>query len=323
MRRFLLVLGLVDGLSRGFDKSVKKKKVNKPAVKSKRPVAVVDKWGLPLEPTNEDDPVETIRSRTKSLRKPTLLSEIDTSHFQAPLEWAPRLRAVHLDPLVIRVEGFMTEAECDEVVSLSGRSKEMPKAAGTFDSSQALRRTSTTWYARFREPELAPLLGRAESLLGGDCLHKFEEVQIARYLEGEQFKWHEDAVPPSLLSGNDGGQRIATLLVYLSGEGDARKHGGATTFRDLGENPPLKIAPRKGDALLFFPAVEERGRYVPDDRTVHMAMPVLSGEKWVSQLWLHEKPYPPVILDDNERPDNLQLTLSQSYRSPPSAVNSN
>ena len=90
-------------------------------------------------------------------------------------------------------------------------------------------------------------------------------------------------------------QRVATLLVYLSGDGDEAQ-GGATCFRDLGAPPPLRVAPVAGDALLFFPAFHPSGR--PDDRTVHAAEPA-KAEKWVSQLWLHEGPYPPCILDDN------------------------
>ena len=142
-------------------------------------------------------------------------------------------------------------------------------------------------------------------------LQRFEEVQIARYLPGERFLWHEDAVPPPLLAqdGSDGGQRVATLLVYLSGDGDASK-GGATCFRDLGDPPPLRVLPQKGDAILFFPSRRVRphdGPFQPDDRTVHAGEPSTGPkiEKWVSQLWLHDRPFPPAILQNNDRPASL------------------
>ena len=94
---------------------------------------------------------------------------------------------------------------------------------------------------------------------------------------------------------------MSTLLVYLTGDGDAA-NGGATCFRDLGAPPPLRVRPAAGDALLFFPALYPSGR--PDDRTVHAAEPAV-GEKWVSQLWLHADDYPTCILDDNPRPPDL------------------
>lgn len=148
------------------------------------------------------------------------------------------------------------------------------------------------------------------------------QVQLARYRSGERFRMHEDAVPPSLLCDDklrDGGQRLATLLVYLSGDGNTHTHGGATSFRDLGETPPLRVAPVKGDALLFFPAVRHlhSSVWTPDDRTAHQAMPVLKGEKWVSQIWLHEAPYPPVILDENDRTQELKRAIHPFCSPPP------
>lgn len=61
-----------------------------------------------------------------------------------------------------------------------------------------------------------------------------------RYRPGEKFTWHLDALPPAPDLASRGGQRTATLLVYLTDmpEGD----GGATAFRDLG---PLRVRPRK------------------------------------------------------------------------------
>lgn len=288
----------VAALSRGF---------GKPPVKKKKKV---DPWGVP----SEDTPVPSIVARTRPLVAPQPLTEVDRPSnvvFEAFDDaWAPRLECLHLDPLVIRVKALMSRDECDRLVAAtsSTRCKELPRDAGTIDSSLAGRRTSTTWYARFAEPEVAPLLGRAARLLGVD-LNRFEEIQIARYRAGEQFKWHGDAVPPSMLQDGDGGQRLATLLVYLSGDGrDAR--GGATCFRDCG---PLKVNPVKGDALLFFPA-NRAG--VPDDRVVHAAEPVLKGEKWVSQLWLHQFTYPATIFDDNVRTPDLERTVA-AFSAPP------
>lgn len=61
-----------------------------------------------------------------------------------------------------------------------------------------------------------------------------------RYRPGEKFTWHLDALPPSPELASKGGQRIATLLVYLTEMPD--EDGGATAFRDLG---PLRVRPRK------------------------------------------------------------------------------
>lgn len=69
-----------------------------------------------------------------------------------------------------------------------------------------------------------------------------------RYRPGEKFTWHLDALPPTPELASNGGQRIATLLVYLTDlpEGD----GGATAFRDLG---PLRVRPCKVSGVLWAP----------------------------------------------------------------------
>lgn len=74
--------------------------------------------------------------------------------------------------------------------------------------------------------------------------------------------------------------------------------GGGTIFRDLkgldgiGE---LKMRPKKGSALLFFPAQIDG---TPDDRTLHKGE-VAKEEKMISQIWIHEEKYNPVIPEGN------------------------
>jgi collagen type III alpha len=62
---------------------------------------------------------------------------------------------------------------------------------------------------------------------------------------GQHFLAHEDGFPPQIAL-KKGYQRRATLLVYLNDVAE----GGATRFEHLG----LAVQPRKGKALLFFPA---------------------------------------------------------------------
>uniref|UniRef100_A0A7S1XMC5 Fe2OG dioxygenase domain-containing protein n=2 Tax=Phaeomonas parva TaxID=124430 RepID=A0A7S1XMC5_9STRA len=115
-------------------------------------------------------------------------------------------------------------------------------------------------------------------MLPGVELQQLEEPQVVRYTLGQKFGWHGDALPKEMLEpgGSDGGQRVGTLLVYLNDV----ENGGATVFRDLGlDGAPLKVQPKKGRALLFFPS-DNGGR--PDGRTGHQAEPAL-GEKWICQ----------------------------------------
>ena len=94
----------------------------------------------------------------------------------------------------------------------------------------------------------------------------------------------------------NGGQRLATLLVYLN---TVTTHGGGgTIFRDLfnAKGNPLTVKPIQGSALLFFPAF---GNGRPDDRTLHKGEIVAHEEKWITQMWIHERPYSPVVPPGN------------------------
>lgn len=73
----------------------------------------------------------------------------------------------------------------------------------------------------------------------------YEGLQLAQYQAGQHFLSHEDGFPPALAQQN-GFQRHATLLLYLN----STEQGGATRFDMLN----LAVQPRKGTALLFFPA---------------------------------------------------------------------
>jgi len=200
----------------------------------------------------------------------------------------PGLRVLHLDPLVLTFDDFFTEDMCDEYVAkaLTGEASQL--ASPTFSQATAAARTSTTWFLRYAEA--AELVGRACALTGA-ALQRWEEPQLVRYRPGESFAWHYDAVPPTQL--RNGGQRCMTLLVYL------RSAGGATVFRDLhaggtddtGSPLKLSVTPKKGQALLFFPSDAEG---VPDERTLHAGAPA-DSEKWIAQMWLHEREYTPAV----------------------------
>ena len=93
-----------------------------------------------------------------------------------------------------------------------------------------------------------------------------------------------------------------SLLVYLTDLD--RDEGGATMFRDLGktDGEPLKVRPKKGSALLFFPAAGGVPNAPFDVRTLHCGQAVSEDsrhDKWISQLWLRQSAYTPTAPPEN------------------------
>ena len=230
-----------------------------------------------------------------------------------------RLRLVHQSPPVLVIDNFLTPDECIEIKHIAmpdartasssssssttntestSRNKPLDDStttspyqvnSATFSSTLSVsRRTSTSWFCTYRS--VPQLLARAHYKLGIP-LQQMEEPQIVRYCSGEEFSYHYDEVPKGQL--HNGGQRIATLLVYLNSvpENDARA-GGATVFRDLTDRTQrsMSVQPQQGSALLFFPAKADG---TPDERTLHKGEMVLSSafEKHIVQMWIHERAY--------------------------------
>lgn len=191
--------------------------------------------------------IETTLTTTTSVKEKAADSKIDITKLP-PFE---KLRVLHVDPLVLAIDDFFTEEECDRYVdmSLSSSTKtddgEAPqlesfqtrsKTVGK-DAAAKSQRTSTTWFHHYKNvPEL---MAKATRLVGLDTLQHWEEPQTVRYRSNEKFTWHLDALAPQQATSDQGGQRLATLLVYLKD----LEQGGATIFRDLQglDGGPLKV----------------------------------------------------------------------------------
>uniref|UniRef100_A0A669DY96 procollagen-proline 4-dioxygenase n=1 Tax=Oreochromis niloticus TaxID=8128 RepID=A0A669DY96_ORENI len=104
---------------------------------------------------------------------------------------------------------------------------------------------------------------------------------VANYGLGGQYEPHFDfgrKDEPDAFEELGTGNRIATWLLYMT---DVQA-GGATVFTDIG----AAVKPKKGTAVFWYnlyPSGEG------DYRTRHAACPVLLGNKWVSNKWIHER----------------------------------
>mmetsp|Transcript_39910 Transcript_39910/g.56241 ORF Transcript_39910/g.56241 Transcript_39910/m.56241 type:complete len:452 (+) Transcript_39910:89-1444(+) len=211
-----------------------------------------------------------------------------------------KFRVLHVDPMVLLVEDFFTAEECDKYIALSENPSKGPdapmqsrsKTVGK-DALAKAQRTSTTWFHHYKT--LPELMAKASRLFGLDGINRWEEPQTVRYRRNEKFTWHLDALAPSNSLEESGGQRLATLLVYLTDL--TEEEGGATMFRDLGgSDGPLRVRPKKGSALLFFPAAGGIPNVPFDIRTLHCGEAVAEHsqqDKWISQLWLRQRKYTP------------------------------
>ncbi|KAL7869936.1 hypothetical protein AOLI_G00139240 [Acnodon oligacanthus] len=142
------------------------------------------------------------------------------------------------------------------------------------------RVSKSAWLAAYEHPVVDRINQRIQDLTGLDVTTA-EELQVANYGVGGQYEPHFDfgrKDEPDAFKELGTGNRIATWLFYMS---DVAA-GGATVFPEAG----AAVKPMKGTAVFWynlFPSGEG------DYSTRHAACPVLVGNKWVSNKWIHER----------------------------------
>ncbi|CAN8216750.1 unnamed protein product [Coccothraustes coccothraustes] len=142
------------------------------------------------------------------------------------------------------------------------------------------RVSKSAWLSGYESPVVSRINTRIQDLTGLD-VSTAEELQVANYGVGGQYEPHFDfgrKDEPDAFKELGTGNRIATWLFYMSDV----SAGGATVFPEVGAS----VWPRKGTAVFWynlFPSGEG------DYSTRHAACPVLVGNKWVSNKWLHER----------------------------------
>jgi prolyl 4-hydroxylase len=189
-------------------------------------------------------------------------------------------------PRVVLFGNLLSDEECDLLVSLSRdklqRSSVVNASTGAYDIHP--HRTSSGTYFKRGENELLQRIERRISELVDWPVEHGEPIQVLHYEPGGEYKPHYDYFDPAHPGNQEvlaqGGQRIATLIMYLNNV----SRGGSTVFPEIG----LDVLPRKGHAV-YFAYCDDAGTL--DVRTLHGGSPVGSGEKWIATKWFRQQPY--------------------------------
>lgn len=145
-------------------------------------------------------------------------------------------------------------------------------------------RTSETGELDHGDPLIAAIDARICGLVGIDAAFG-EPLQGQRYEVGQQFKGHTDYFEPTGIDFHEhterSGQRTWTVMAYLN----AVDAGGATRFPATG-----KLHQPEAGKLLAWCNLTPDGAVNP--HTLHHAMKVRRGRKYVITKWFRERPWP-------------------------------
>lgn len=187
-------------------------------------------------------------------------------------------------PNMVVLADFLSPQECDLLVKAARPklSRSLTVAVATGGEELNDDRTSNGMFFTRGENALVKRIEARIARLLDWPVENGEGLQVLQYRVGAEYKPHYDYFDPAELGSaailRRGGQRVGTLIIYLS----TPEQGGATVFPDIG----LEIAPQRGKAVFF-----SYDQPHPSSLSLHGGEPVLTGEKWIATKWLREREF--------------------------------
>ncbi|XP_068323399.1 probable prolyl 4-hydroxylase 3 [Pyrus communis] len=207
------------------------------------------------------------------------------------ISWEPRAFIYH---------NFLSKEECDYLINLAKphmvKSTVVDSKTGKSRDS-SVRTSSGMFLRRGRDKIIRDIEKRIADFTFIPVEHG-EGLQVLHYEVGQKYDAHFDYFADEFNTKN-GGQRVATLLMYLSDV----EQGGETVFpagkgsissvpwwNELSEcgKQGLAVKPKMGDALLFWSMTPDA---TLDPSSLHGACPVIRGNKWSCTKWMHLQEY--------------------------------
>ncbi len=189
-------------------------------------------------------------------------------------------------PNVALIEDLITPEECEILIEASRgklkRSEVVNRDTGAFEVND-VRTSAGTHFTRGENETVSKVEARIAKITGIP-VENGEPLQVLYYQEGGEYLPHQDFFEPSdpgsAVHMEAGGQRVATLVMYLN----TVPGGGETDFPKIG----LSVKARQGCGI-YFEYTNKQNQL--DTRCLHAGVPVVEGEKWIVTKWLRQRPY--------------------------------
>ncbi|XP_047321052.1 probable prolyl 4-hydroxylase 6 [Impatiens glandulifera] len=210
-----------------------------------------------------------------------------------PISWHPR---------AFIYKGFLSDDECDHLISLAGGKLEKSMVTGDKDDESvlSLARTSSGMFLLKAQDKIVADIEKRIASWTFLPEENGESLQILRYKLGERYVPHYDYFSNEEIFLGPSGNRIATVLMYLT-----TVHKGGETVFPYSDSYQVDnkcgydgyaVKARKGDALLFFSL---HPNSTADSFSLHESCPVIEGEKWSATKWIHARSYNKKKNDDD------------------------
>eukprot|EP00756_Hemistasia_phaeocysticola_P048733 Hpha_TRINITY_DN23138_c0_g1::TRINITY_DN23138_c0_g1_i1::g.29461::m.29461/K00472/P4HA; prolyl 4-hydroxylase len=255
-------------------------------------------WGCPQGPRGLLPPPTVLQSSGKLQRQYTAVfqdagantvgaegwvdKDAPGGGFNGKMKWKVLSAA---RPRLVYVSNFSDDADCEAILIHARQSLERSSvvASSPRDAISSVR-TSFGMFLnahQMAEPRIDAMRRRV-ARIAQLPLENVEATQVLRYEPGQFYGPHPDFFDRGSEHLARGGQRVASALSWLNDV----KGGGVTKFP---KQPGLKVAPKKGDMILFFNTLADG---TIDEFSEHQALPPEKGaEKWVQVHWIRQEKF--------------------------------
>eukprot|EP01026_Neomeris_dumetosa_P079404 TRINITY_DN86746_c0_g1_i4.p1 TRINITY_DN86746_c0_g1~~TRINITY_DN86746_c0_g1_i4.p1 ORF type:complete len:349 (-),score=30.08 TRINITY_DN86746_c0_g1_i4:213-1193(-) len=216
---------------------------------------------------------------------------------QGKEQWRGEIIRLSWEPRAYLLKNFLSDEECEYLVSYSKNKLEdsivIDNDTGAPQKSE-VRTSKGTFIPYGFNKKIKEIEDRVAQVTMIPTAHQ-EAMQILHYENGQKYEPHHDYFhdPVNALPEN-GGQRIVTVLMYLS----TPEEGGETVFPSAAQRvygdewstcarKGYAVKATKGDALMFY-GLHPNG--TADPTSLHGSCPTTKGEKWSATKWIHVLP---------------------------------
>jgi 2OG-Fe(II) oxygenase superfamily len=199
----------------------------------------------------------------------------------------PGLHYRHRDPDILAIDNFLTAEECDQIIEHAA--SHLCPCVIVHPTTHEVREdpSRTSANANLPQSDVPSIVEKLVRLTRCRDASYLETLQIVKYATGQAFRPHTDGFQGSTTAcGFENSGRLVTIFCYLNDV----PAGGETRFNHLlqsgSKNEPLSIAPRKGMAVVHFPATTG---FEEDPRTEHEGCTAID-DKWLLVTFMWKNP---------------------------------
>ncbi|XP_063763414.1 prolyl 4-hydroxylase subunit alpha-3 [Eleginops maclovinus] len=214
-------------------------------------------------------------------KNPRLFCDFFTNGNPGLLLLPVRREVLSLQPYVVLYHNFITDTEAEDIKTTAQPGlRRSVVAAGEKQATAEYRISKSAWLKSSAHSTVGKLDQKISLLTGLNVKHPYGEyLQVVNYGIGGHYEPHFDHAtsPSSPVFKLKTGNRLATFMIYLS----SVEAGGSTAF--IYANFSVPVVEK---AAIFWWNLHRNGQGNED--TLHAGCPVLIGDKWVANKWIHE-----------------------------------